>query len=193
MTKKETDELYAKIKLILKLFEEYEKYCSQKNKKIKRITVSCELLRLSGFFMFFALFFYAVINIALCSDPVFIIPYLFLIFLSFVILIIVTDLSVSNTEKKEKFLCNEELAIYRKNKSAFSAFDDIQFPPDYMCSGFARAVLNELKSDKNIELEAVYLKCKYIVFDMCSDSTSAYIVKNRNFITKARNFMIPKS
>lgn len=188
MDKKETVEAYAKIFQLKKLLEDYEAYCEQKQIRLKRAACFAEFLRLSGFFVFFALFFYALLNIALCTDLLPAIAYLFMIFLSFIVLIIVDNFSAFNREREEKLLRPEEMEIYRKNKSAFLILNKIPFPKDYMCSGFAEAVLAELKSGGEKSLEETFLKCKYLEFDLCKDKTSAYIVKNRTFIFKVIEF-----
>lgn len=184
---KENNELCNQLKQIEKLLSDYEKLCKNNIDKMRR-TKNMEVLfrKILLFMIFFAfmLGFCTLCSVGF-SDSFIFFKSLILISLSLVAFIIIALFDYFQTETSKKFLSTEEIYIYKNNKNTFQLLDKLSFPKDYMCSGFANAVINEIKKGKSQNLEEIYAKCRYIEFDMNYDSSADYIKDNRDYINKA--------
>lgn len=183
---KEKNELCSQLKQIEKLLSDYEELCRNnidRTRKIKTMELVFRKTLLSIVFFVFMLGF-GKLCLAGFSDYLITVKSLVLIFLSLVAFIIIALFDYFQTETSKKFLSDEEMHIYKNNKNTFKLLNKLSFPKDYMCSGFANAVINEIKKGKSKNLEEIYAKCRYIEFDMNYDSSADYIKDNRDYINK---------
>lgn len=183
---KEKNELCSQLKQIEKLLSDYEELCRNnidRMRKIKTMELVIRNTLLSIIFFVFMLGF-CTLCLAEFSDYLITVKSLVLIFLSLVAFIIIALFDYFQTETSKKFLSDEEMHIYKNNKNTFKLLNKLSFPKDYMCSGFANAVINEIKKGKSKNLEEIYAKCRYIEFDMNYDSSADYIKDNRDYINK---------
>ncbi|MDD5795907.1 MAG: hypothetical protein PUD24_03095 [Oscillospiraceae bacterium] len=183
---KEKNELCSHLKQIEKLLSDYEELCRNnidRMRKIKTMELVIRNTLLSIIFFVFMLGF-CTLCLAGFSDYLITVKSLVLIFLSLVAFIIIALFDYFQTETSKKFLSDEEMHIYKNNKNTFKLLNKLSFPKDYMCSGFANAVINEIKKGKSKNLEEIYAKCRYIEFDMNYDSSADYIKDNRDYINK---------
>lgn len=183
---KEKNELCSQLKQIEKLLSDYEELCRNnidRTRKIKTMELVFRKTLLSIVFFVFMLGF-CTLCLAEFSDYLITVKSLVLIFLSLVAFIIIALFDYFQTETSKKFLSDEEMHIYKNNKNTFKLLNKLSFPKDYMCSGFANAVINEIKKGKSKNLEEIYAKCRYIEFDMNYDSSADYIKDNRDYINK---------
>lgn len=183
---KEKNELCSHLKQIEKLLSDYEELCRNnidRMRKIKTMELVIRNTLLSIIFFVFMLGF-CTLCLAEFSDYLITVKSLVLIFLSLVAFIIIALFDYFQTETSKKFLSDEEMHIYKNNKNTFKLLNKLSFPKDYMCSGFANAVINEIKKGKSKNLEEIYAKCRYIEFDMNYDSSADYIKDNRDYINK---------
>ncbi|MGN1466718.1 MAG: hypothetical protein ACI4W1_00265 [Ruminococcus sp.] len=183
---KEKNELCSQLKQIEKLLSDYEELCKNnidRTRKIKTMELFFSKTLLFIVFFVFMLGF-GTLCLAGFSDYLITVKSLVLIFLSLVAFIIIALFDYFQTETSKKFLSDEEMYIYKNNKNTFKLLNKLSFPKDYMCSGFANAVINEIKKGKSKNLEEIYAKCRYIEFDMNYDSSADYIKDNRDYINK---------
>ncbi len=191
MNKSEKEILYAKIIKVEKLLEEYEDYLNCNRKKFLRRETALRMFCGGGLLLSFGVFAFAVFNLIFGGYSTvggFLIS---LIAICFAIGIFVTVVAMSafQLNSRDCYISTDEYKIYKNNKNTFSLIDEVNFPKDYMCSGFAKTVLAELEKDNITALDKVYLKCRSVNFDILKDSTAEHIITNRNFIYKIKNYM----
>lgn len=191
MNKSEKEILYSKICQVEKLLEEYETYLINNNKRFLRRHNILRIFCGSGLLISFGLFAFAVFYIIFGgykSVSGYIISLISICF-SIGVFIMVVAMSAFYLNSKDYYINNQEYAIYKNNKCAFTLIGEIKFPLDYICSGFAKTVREELKKDTAKELEEVYIKCRSVKFDIANDLSAQYINTNRNYIFKIKNYM----
>lgn len=191
MNKSEKEIIYSKICMVEKLLEEYENYLSENSKKLLRRQSILRAFCGGGLLLSLGVFAFGIFNLIFGGYRSATGILLTLISICFAIGLFITVVMISAfyLNSNENYLSTDEYDIYKNNKSTFALIDELKFPKDYLCSGFAKTVLAELDKDSLTALDKVYLKCRSVNFDILKDSTAEYIITNRNFICKIKNYM----
>lgn len=191
MNKKEKEIFCNKIFKVEKLLEEYEAYVTRSHKKLLRHNTCLRVFCGGGLLVAFGLCCFAVFNLilgGLMSIEGFIIS-LIAIFIAIGVFVTVVAFSAFHINSRDVFISDDEYSIYKNNKGTFAFFKEINFPLDYMCSGFAKAVRNEIEKGSSNEIDDIYIKCRSVNFDIANDATADYINANRDFVVKIRRYM----
>lgn len=191
MNKSEKEIIYSKICMVEKLLEEYENYLTQNRKKLLRRQNTLRIFCGAGLLLSLGAFAFGLFNLIFGGfrSAKGVILTLISISLAIGLFVMVVMISAFYLNSNENYLSTDEYDIYKNNKSTFAIIDELKFPKDYMCSGFAKTVLAELDKDSLTALDKVYLKCRSVNFDILKDSTAEHIITNRNFIYKIKNYM----
>lgn len=175
---------YDKILQIKALFEANESLCAQNIGAFSLTGVFTGFVRALKYFCAGAAVLYGFSSLALSADLLWLAGEIFMLLTLFAL--ITAEEALQAFESRYGFLLPYEVKLYKSYKEVFGDLKKLSFPPDYMCSGFAEAVLNELK--KGTELSSAYEKCKCLDFDLCLDESAEFIRANRSLIQRAVEF-----
>lgn len=183
--------IYDEIKKIADLLEDYESYRIENSRHFKRKIIFEKMWTGSGICLWFITLILGIAGF--CTANVYgITEFIFavaLMFISAAVLVVTASLSAFRLDNQKHFITDGEFEIYCKNKKAFISVKELAFPKDYMCSGYAKAVLKEIKYRQKADLGDIYKKCKFIEYDILRDNSAEFIRFNRGYVQKIQAFM----